>query len=57
MAKKSKGKVRVIPPNKKEKKDASKQLKKGHSSAAWTMDAAKAAKKQGVKRRSSGKRR
>ena len=51
MAKSGKGgKETIKPPSKAELKDASKQLKKGHSSAGRTMADAAVAKRQGKKR-------
>lgn len=48
-------KERITPPSRKELSDASKQLKKGHSSAGRTMADAAVAKKQGAKRPSGKK--
>jgi hypothetical protein len=42
----------IRPPTKKELKDGSKQLRKGHSSGARTMADASVAKRQGAKRNS-----
>lgn len=42
----------IKPPSKKDLKDASKMLRKGHPSAGRVMSEAAVAKRQGVKRRS-----
>lgn len=47
---KNKGTERIVPPSTKELRDASPQMKKGHSSSARTMADASVAKRQGAKR-------
>ena len=46
-------KERVIPPSKRELKDASRQLKKRHPSGGRTMADESVAKRQGVRRKQS----
>lgn len=45
-----KKKETIVPPSRKELKDASKQTKQGHSSGARVMAEASVAKRQGAKR-------
>ena len=45
------GKETIKPPSRSELKDASKQLRAGHSSGGRTMADASVAKKEGVKRK------
>lgn len=51
MSKGKGGKETIRPPSKKELSDASRQLKKGHSSGGRTMADASVAKREGVKRK------
>jgi len=44
-------KERITPPSKKELRDGSKQMRKGHSSGARAMADASVAKRQGAKRK------
>jgi hypothetical protein len=48
----TKKKERIKPPTKRELTDASKQLKKGHSSAGRVMADASVAKREGVRKAS-----
>jgi hypothetical protein len=41
----------IVPPSKKALKDASKELRKGHSSGGRTLADASVAKREGVKRK------
>jgi hypothetical protein len=43
-------KERIIPPSKREVRDASKELRKGHSSAGRVMAEQRVAKSQGARR-------
>lgn len=49
----AKSKETIVPPTARELKDASKELRKGHSSAGRTMADASVAKREGVAKRSS----
>lgn len=51
MAKGKGGRETIKPPTKKELSDASKELRKGHSSGGRTMADASVAKREGVKRK------
>jgi hypothetical protein len=44
----ARGKETIKPPNRKELKDASKELRRGHSSGGRTMADASVARRQGV---------
>lgn len=52
-----KGKETIKPPAKKDLSDASKQMRAGHGSGGRTMADASVAKRQGVSRSSSPKKR